>query len=99
HAGKDEHGGKDHHGSVVLHQLHVAHELLYSQPDSDPAAGEAAEHAPASEEVQRAREITQQEAYGHEVEEHAEGPRDAVVRLARRHDVLDGDLADGRAVP
>ncbi len=53
----------------------------------------------AAEEMQRTRHVLQQEANRDQVEEDAEGARNAIMRLATLAvDVADRNLADGRAV-
>ena len=89
-----------HERTVRSHHMHVAQEFFYPKPQDDAGAPEEAEHAEGSKEVQRAREIAQQEADGKQIEEDAEGARDAVVRSpAFAVHVANRDFADGRAVP
>ena len=78
----------------------VGEEFVEEEPQGEGGAGEHAEAADRSEEVERARHVFEEEADGEEVEEDAEGAGDAVVAFAGgAGGVGDADLADGRAVP
>ena len=74
--------------------------LLGAEPHDDRAAPEDAHHAKGPEEMQRAGQISQQKTDREQIEEHAEGARNAVVRHAvfAVH-VADGNLADRCAMP
>src|SRR5579872_178448 len=89
-----------HERAVFGNYWDVAQEFLRSEPNHDSAAAEDAHHADAAEKVQRPREIAQQEADGQQIEEDAEGTRDAVVRnAALAVYVADRDFANRRAMP
>src|SRR6185369_976221 len=61
--------------------------------------GHDAKHSDAAEEMERPGQVTEHEANGDEIEEHAERSRDAVMTGSLvAIDVLDRDFADGRAV-
>src|SRR5208337_2569295 len=70
------------------------------QPAGDGGASHNAERPQAAEKMQRAGKIFEQKTDGDEVEEDAEGARDAVMRgAALTNDVPDRNLDDGRAIP
>src|SRR5271165_2827412 len=89
-----------HQRAVRGHHRHVAQEFLYAEPEHDRGAAENAHHTEAAEKMQRARQIAQQKADGQQVEEHAEGARNAVVRHpALAVHIADRHFADGRPMP
>src|SRR5437667_10178032 len=78
----------------------MAQELLDYQPSCDSTSRQNAQHADCAEEVQRAREVAEQETDGEQIEEDAEGTRNAIMRNSPcAIDVGDGDFTDRRAVP
>src|SRR5579863_735709 len=82
------------------HDWNVAQELLHSQPGHDGATAEHAKQAERTEEVQWAGKIPQQETNRDQIEDHAEGAGNAVVRgAALAVYVADGHFANRRAVP
>src|SRR5260370_22345005 len=96
----DQHGGKNQKWTVVAHDRGMMDDLVKHQPKSDSQTADQRNHAYAAKQVQRTIHILQQEADSDQIKKNAEGARDAVVRRARgTHDILDGDLADGSAVP
>lgn len=76
---EEKNGGEDHQRAVLDEEVGLVEELLLDQPSGDTESAEDAEHADSPEEVQRARQVAQQEADGDQVEEYAEGARDTVV--------------------
>jgi len=97
---KQQAESRHHQRAVCGHDRNVAQKFFYAQPQDDSTAAEDTQHAEAAEKVQRARQITQQEADGQQIEKHAEGTCDAVVRnAALAVHVADGNFADRRTVP
>ena len=68
-----------HQRAVRLHDRNVAEKLFHAKPGHDAAAAHDADHADRPEEVQRARQIAQQEANRQQIEEDAEGAGDSIV--------------------
>src|SRR5258708_7170976 len=78
----------------------MTQEFLGAQPGNNGAASEDAHHTEAAKEMQRAREIAQQETDGQQIKEDTEGTGNPVVRNAAfAVDVADGHFANGGAMP
>src|SRR5581483_9359002 len=100
HAGDDEHGGEEHQRPVLRHDVAVVDELGNHHPERNAHAGGYTGHADGPEEMQRARQVPEQEPDGQEIEEDAEGARDAVVRdAAFAVHVLDRNFTDRGTMP
>jgi len=99
-AGENEDAGDDEERAVKRHDVLAGHDLEDQEPGGHAGAGHHTESPKRAEEVQGPRHITEQEAYGEQVEEDTEGAGDAVVGLpCRAGGIGDGDLADAGAVP
>src|ERR1019366_7788743 len=99
YARHDQNRTEHHHGSVLVHDVHVADELLNDHPERDQQSSDGTDRAKAAKKVQRPRHVLEQEPDGDQVEKHAEGAPDAVMRLAMLAiRVADRYLADARAV-
>jgi len=97
---ENEDAGDDEERAVKRHDVLTGNDLEDEEPGGHARTGHHAERAEGAEEVQRAGHITKQEADGEQIEEDAEGARDAVVGLpCRAGRVGDGYLADAGAVP
>src|SRR5215472_17629819 len=85
---------------MVGHVVLMSDELLDAQPRHHATTRHDAHHPEAAKEMQRARQITQEETNGEEIEEYPEGPRNPVVRSPTfAVHILDRHFADGCAVP
>src|ERR1700690_1071458 len=85
---------------MLGHHVGLVHEFFDAEIGGDCESAHDAKHPDRPEEVQRARQILQQEADRHQIKEHTEGSRDSVMRSAALAvHVLDGDFDDRRAVP
>ncbi len=99
-ARENEDAGDDEERAVKRHDVLAGYDFEDQKPGSHAGSCEHAEGAEGAEEVQRAGHVPEQEPDGDQIEEDAEGARDAVVRLpCRAGGVGDGDLADAGAVP
>ncbi len=99
-AGEKQNRGENHQRAVIGDGVGVVEQLVNHQPGCNATAAEDAQHSDAAEEMQRAGEVAQQKADGHQVEEDPESARDAIVRIpVLAVDVADGDFANRGAVP
>src|SRR5712671_1682290 len=82
------------------HDISLMKKFLREQPDSNRASRKDTDHSNSAEKVQRPSQITQQEANRQQIEEHAEGAGNAVMRgAALSIHVLDRYFDNGCAVP
>src|ERR1017187_4141919 len=82
-AAQQQQAAGNHQGAVLHHDQLVAHQLIKHQPNHDQPAQARSSQAQRAEKVHGAGEVLQQELDGQDIEHHAEGAADSVVRIAR----------------
>src|SRR5579863_189567 len=100
HSADGKHSGKDQQWTMLSPDGLMPNEFGNHQPGGDAETSHHAKRSNSAKEVQRAIHVFQQEANGHQIEEHAESSRDSIMGAASgANHVFNGNLANRSTIP